>query len=588
MLRIRNNDFYRIELSLENDENSQVVEEFKSVLADIAQYEATACPFKRGFYVELPNSPETPKRPWKPKHTPSSPTPVVLPKKTKAIRDSVVSVSPQSETLEETSQGREDSPARNADMQGNDEAGAVTTEPSMGVNGQERFEQLVAGFEERNKSGSIRKDSTASLSQSTETIAGAESPRDPPETHTLDTSSSISRSPQSEADSTTEQQASNPLDSAELISGPSQEEGIKSSNAIERSEDVQTTLDCDDREKIEEAEQPTEKAPTALGVVPSERRDAEIPSAVDITTFRWLEDPEDLVTPTNTRSFAQTRSVTAPLALSNTQRAIAPIPTPEDNLDDPETTSIASSIESFESFHSFHSPTSPVPSSPPYSESPSPPSRSQPPIDVQRMRPHKRDASELTIKADRNYSPIDMSTPTWPGDDSPITPMPKDFLPVPEDKDSERRTRPSTPEHSSRSVSPSSSIRRRFHQRRAHSPLPSPANIYIPRHARFPSGHLSSAILQKTCSLLLGPPVQLVALMLNIAAKIAAGSLAAQTFTYNESGQPIPCSWAEDEDEDEDEAQWEDDYGISLGGMPETRRRESARSPQESSSWDID
>ena len=587
MLRIRSNEFYRIELSHDHDEDDQIIAEFKRVLADIAQYEKTACPFERGFYVELPDSPETPKRPWRPKHTPSSPTPVVLPEKTEAIHNIVVSIPPKLGTSKGTSEGREDSPALSVVLQKNDEAGPTTTTSSADENRLEKFEQLVAGFEERNRTESTRKNSTVSLSQSTESIADEGSPREPLETQIVHSNGPSNKGLQNKIDSTAQQEVANLPDPDESINAPSQEEKIKPNETNETPIDVQPTLDLDPSETNEASEQSNEKAPTAEEPIrPEKPGNAETTSAVDITTFRWLDDPEDLLTPVAVRPSAQTRSVTAPLSLSSHQGEI--VPTPKENLEDPETTSIASSIESFESFHSFHSPTSPIPPSPPLSESSSP--SHQLSIDVQRIRPHKRDASELTIKADRKYSPVDMSTPTWPGDDSPVTPMPRDFLPIPEDEDSERRSRSSTPNHSSRSVSPTASIRRRFHQRRAHSPLPPPANIYIPRQARFPSGHLSSAILQKTCSLLLGPPVQLVALMLNIAAKIAAGSLPVQTFTYNESGQPIPCSWAEDEDEDEDEdeARWEDDYGISLGGTPETRRKSSNRSPQDSSSWDID
>ena len=503
---------------------------------------------------------------------------MVLPEKTEAIRNSVVSIPPGSRTLKETSEKREDSPALSVDVQKNNEAGPTTTTSSADENRLEKFEQLVAGFEERNRNEGIRKYSTASLSQSTESIADTRSPLEPLETQILHPDSPISQGLQTKIDSTAQQEVSNPPDPVESINAPSQEEEIKSKETNENPEDVQPTFDLDPSEMSEEAKQSTKKTLTAQDPV------TKITSAVDITTFKWLDDPEDVLTSIAPRPSTQTRSVTAPLSLSSDQGASAP--NPKDSPDDPETTSIASSIESFESFHSFHSPTSPVPPSPPYSESPSPSNHLS--IDVQRVRPHKRDASELTITAERIHSPVDMSTPIWPGDDSPVTPMPKDFLPAPEDVGSEQRSRSATPDHSSRSVSPTASIRRRFHQRRAHSPLPPPANIYIPRQARFPNGPLSSAILQKTCSLLLGPPVQLVALMLNIAAKIAAGSLAAQTFTYNERGQPIPCSWADDEDDDDDEARWEDDYGISLGGTPETRRRSSARSPQDSSSWDID
>lgn len=68
MLRVRQDSYYRIELPFTTDDDKAKVEEFKAVLGKVLQYEKTACPFKRGFHVDLPEPTETPvrKRPWKP------------------------------------------------------------------------------------------------------------------------------------------------------------------------------------------------------------------------------------------------------------------------------------------------------------------------------------------------------------------------------------------------------------------------------------------------------------------------------------------------------------------------------------------
>lgn len=61
VLRVREGTFYRFELSASTDEEKQKIEEFKSVLGKILQYEKTPSPFAGG-YVEEPERPSTPIR----------------------------------------------------------------------------------------------------------------------------------------------------------------------------------------------------------------------------------------------------------------------------------------------------------------------------------------------------------------------------------------------------------------------------------------------------------------------------------------------------------------------------------------------
>lgn len=86
----------------------------------------------------------------------------------------------------------------------------------------------------------------------------------------------------------------------------------------------------------------------------------------------------------------------------------------------------------------------------------------------------------------------------------------------------------------------------------------------------------------------MSPPSQLVALMLNIAAKIASGTYRGFSLGYGEAGQRIPCSWdfsdTDDSSHEEDELE-EDDYGVSLRNSPGAR----SRSVEEvNRSWEID
>ena len=304
-----------------------------------------------------------------------------------------------------------------------------------------------------------------------------------------------------------------------------------------------------------------------------------------------LDDALDAVeTPTRPKGLNGTRSVTAP-----PQLILKTLP-PSSTMDllsssisqDSDTASIASSVDSFYSLHSFHSPVSPLPPSPPYSDPPSPPQKIDFDlgIDVARSRQHKRDASELTVTAESFGMAEDSSTPTWPQIDGPSTPL---------DPETPGLTTDGASQSSSlwpEAVTPSPRTALRHRRRRALSPLPPPANLYSPQ-ARLSGHHLTTAILQKTCSLLLGPPVQLVALMLNIAHRIARGAFYTSSITIGDQGQVVPGTWDQSDAETEDGEAWaEDDYGISLRELrPRTSRLRGAEGSNErdvGGSWEID
>ncbi|MCJ1391956.1 hypothetical protein MMC18_004823 [Xylographa bjoerkii] len=339
-----------------------------------------------------------------------------------------------------------------------------------------------------------------------------------------------------------------------------------------------------------------EPAVDILGDVSEENTDNEQEGNIgEDSTSRTvdLEDLDDtfdtLKTPTRPKGLSGARSVTAP-----PQLIIKPIP-PSSTMDllsrtisqDSDTASIASSVESFHSFHSFHSPITPLPPSPPYSDPPSPPQRIDFDlgIEVGRSRQHKRDASELTVTAESFGISENPSTPTWPQSDGPSTPVDPETPALTNDGAS-----PSDalwPEVVT--PSPRTALRRR---RRALSPLPPLANLYSPQ-ARLSGHHLTTAILQKTCSLLLGPPIQLVALMLNIAERIARGAFYASSVTIGEPGQGIPGTGDKSDTESEDNEVWaEDDYGISLRELPSrtSRPRDTGGSNERDvgGSWEID
>lgn len=293
------------------------------------------------------------------------------------------------------------------------------------------------------------------------------------------------------------------------------------------------------------------------------------------------EDSDMFRTPTRPKSLKTGRTITAPPQLSlrtspPSNTINNPLPIDVGN----ESSSLSSSMDSF---HSFHSPISPLPRSPPYCDPASPsPNPEDDKLHLRRTRNRSRDSSELTVTAKFSevWNTADFeSTDMRASPDLPETPtLISDAASQSEDAWSEAIT-----------PSPLAELRNRRPARRRQtlSPLPSPANLHTPR-SRLSGHHLTTAILQKTCSLLLGPPVQLVALMLNIASKIARGAYCGAAFGYADSRQRIPCSWDfSDVDDDSDGEGWEeDDFGVSLSNL--TNSRSMRAKEMSSGSWEID
>ena len=295
---------------------------------------------------------------------------------------------------------------------------------------------------------------------------------------------------------------------------------------------------------------------------------------------------DELKTPTRPKSMRGFRAITAPPQLTITTKGPSDIPTAALPIPKPkkESPSVASSIDSF---HSFHSPISPLPPSPSFFGSPSPPPELDECMDISYIRNHKRDPSDVTI--------TDSAPETWDANsvisadnltysstpDSPATPT---LMHDAASQEEDHWSGPLTP-------SPPTGLRRRDlrSKRRSQSPLPSAVNLYTPYSPRshISRHHFTNAILQRTCSLLLGPPVQLVALMLRIAAKIAKGAFRGSSYGLSDGEQRIPCSWDFSDGSDENNETWEevDDYGFSLSRSTSTKE---ARAREVGDSWEID
>ena len=314
--------------------------------------------------------------------------------------------------------------------------------------------------------------------------------------------------------------------------------------------------------------------------------------ATDDTAFshaemyeRDLEEAfDELKTPTRPRELRTGRTVTAPPQLTLRTTPLSTSISDTEALPAQKLRSDSSSVaSSLDSFHSFHSPISPLLPSPSYGP-PSPITGSDVDIENPKTRSHTRDVSETTITA--------TSSSIWDvADDISVTDQPmRDPLATPAltngaaSQDDEHWSEAATP-------SPEATIRRRkvqWTKRRDLSPLPPSVNLcspYSPR-SHMTGHHLTTAILQRTCSLLLGPPVQLVAMMLRIAAKIARGAFTGSSFGFGEGGQRIPCSWDFSDCSDVNDASWdEDDYGFSLG---KTNSGKEVGAKEIGGSWEID
>jgi hypothetical protein len=245
----------------------------------------------------------------------------------------------------------------------------------------------------------------------------------------------------------------------------------------------------------------------------------------------------------------------------------------------------SSSVDSFHSVQSWHSPLAPP--SPPASGPSSPTSTYPYPhnnIVLPKRPQHTRDASELTVTPETPRVWDIASTTETESVSRSLSPPPK--TPTLVNDASER-----SDEEQFEVVTPPtirSNIRHRAttssnSRRRALSPLPAAVNLFSPRQRsrRLQTArHLPTAIIQKTCEILLSPPSHLLHLMLNIASKIAAGEWRGVL-----SGHGEAVHW-DFEDEYAGDGWAEDDYGISLPN-PQTKVKKPNTS-NAGGSWEVD
>ncbi|KAJ9261328.1 hypothetical protein DTO212C5_8368 [Paecilomyces variotii] len=218
---------------------------------------------------------------------------------------------------------------------------------------------------------------------------------------------------------------------------------------------------------------------------------------------------------------------------------------------------------SSDSFHSVQTPVSPLPPSPPYSDTASPP----PTLDFEKRLPipsrHSGEISEIKINPE-HVSSATQTTPrlsngaatsfvtqtspahsTFSGVSSTSTAVPI--------SPGLRDTEPSAPSASSTGVELEERTLRvisevRASRKRDLSPMPPPSILFQPTPAD--SGHhLTASILQKTCSIVLVPPFQLLVLLIQVAARIAVGNAVDPALHDAKDGSTVDFEGQDEEDD---------------------------------------
>lgn len=449
VLRIRQDSYYRMELPYETDEDKTKIEQFKSILEQVLQYEKTQCPFTRGFEVDLPERPKTPPR----KRLTRKPT-----QKAKKW------------TFDKTWMP-EDGPRPSTPVpEGPDSAN-------------------TSSYDDEDDRSSIHTDtSDAPVPETPGTVFGNTPPPKVERRLSVAERAQIFQSPRS-------------------VTAP-----------------------------IVTARNRAASSASSMGCIPEMSKEEE-------------------------KGKEETRSGARPAELARKT-----------------STDAASLLSSTGSFYSLS--TARRSPSPPFLDAEAeildPWAESLPKQNIMRGRTrHRRDVSELTVRATSVDHGIKSATVTPVVTLLPVTTPSLDIRPssaphtppLVDDSDEDSLGMPSLDV-----PTPPDMIRMRkltgASPRRAFSPMPQPQNLCFPTRQKADQ-KFTTALVRKTCEIVLGPPQHLVSLMLRIATSISKG-FGFATYRVRRT-KTIPGSWESSGDEEEWE---EDDFGIPLSnlGEPATRR----------------
>jgi hypothetical protein len=518
VLQIRPPQYWRIEVPNQSSDEKEGVEELKKVLGEVLRFEKTPCPFQRNFTVELPEPPQTPvkKRPWRPVERPKDDSPPFPGPSSPNVNNSKKPATSSSSSLP-----LEDYAASEAGTQ----VSVLDLEERQSQDGSE----IMPG-------PASQEPDIPSIETVFPLPEFLEQENDLEDEHNLEP----------------ENRDLKPSLLEYPIFGDYAGFDEESNRFNDAANDTQSTL----RRHHQSTYQPL--------------------------TFEPEKDDRPQV-------LQNSRSVTAPPVLSlitsppSKHRTNSPLRFSTIVESDSD---FSSSVDSFHSVQSWHSPLAPP--SPPASGPPSPSSNYPYPHNniVLSKRPHHtRETSEVTVTPetprvwDLNESPNPESR-SRSSSPNPQTPTLLTDAGEKSDEEQFEVLTPPTMRPTIRHRATTSSNSRR----RALSPLPPAVNLFSPprrRSRRLQTAcHLPTAIIQKTCEILLSPPSHLFHLMISIATKIAAGEWRGVL-----SGQGESVLW-DFEDEYAGEGWFEDDYGISL---PNPRMKARTTSANVSGgSWEVD
>ncbi|KAN0101923.1 Inheritance of peroxisomes protein 1 domain containing protein [Hyaloscypha variabilis] len=531
VLSIRPPQYWRIEVPNQSADEKDRVEELKKVLELVLRFEKTPCPFQRDFVVELPEAPKTPvkKRPWKPVERSKDDPPLFPGPASPRIN------TPRTSSTDSSSS----SPLRDY---ASSEAGTNVSLLEL-----EEFDEVEEEEEDLQDGSEVTCDPT----------------NQDPGIPSID---SIVTAPGSLGVETELPQFESQYNTAEEAS---LEPSLLESSVAEPTFGGYAGSD-DENDRFSDAADDTQLTPRSHNQ-----------PAYQPLTFGPEKDDRP-------QALQSSRSVTAPPVLSlitsppSKHRTNSPLRSSTVVESDSD---FSSSVESFHSVQSWHSPLAPP--SPPAS-GPSSPSSSYPyphnNIVLPKRPHHKRDTSEITVTPEtpRVWDMDESTKPSTSRNSSPHPQTPTLITDAGEKSDEEQFEvlTPPTVRPTIRHRATTSSNSRR----RALSPLPPAVNLFSPPRRRSrrlqTARHLPTAIIQKTCEILLSPPSHLFHLMISIASKIAAGEWRGVL-----SGHGEAVHW-DFEDEYSGEGWFEDDYGISLPHAPTKAKTTSANVP--GGSWEVD
>ncbi|KFA79123.1 hypothetical protein S40288_05718 [Stachybotrys chartarum IBT 40288] len=558
ILQIRRPNYWRIELPVDNSQDSQLAEHFREVLGRILQFEKTKCPFKRSFTVVLPEPPKVPvvKKPWRP------------------VRQSLPnmdrrSASPTTDSSPAPSQRRASvSPVRIPDDTFQDNTlqdEPIRWEPATALDARQpkepvespRATQLIPVWEK--------------LSKKREPVVEVElqPPNEPvPTYHTQPSNVSNTILPRSSQSPTSE---------------PS----------IGR-KDIPTSIPSSDSEANIDVHTDTDtvilnQAPVVGGTVHEPLGDLSSSEATDAPS-----DEENAMYELHEGAGSQRRRMKARLrrtALFHSSPRLSSMPdlkltttvykpckiSASDSESDEQTdVSPTGSQDSFHSVESWHSYTKPVLPSPPAS-----------PPKLMNLPAHSSHTEEFDAPGLKGISAAhaiihdqEITSPNEVADesDASVATAPDEPLTMGGANQWAFRQPNGTGTSTAVGIRGYNATQRTWTGGRALSPVTSAAGatptLSGPSRSRLYNNGIGvvksipMAIIARTCEILLGPPNYLITLMLKVAAKITAGEWRGQVFGQGDDGETIPVQWDYSEG---DLTDWSDDetpYMDAAQGQP--------------------